>query len=84
MKVQFLVEENAYYNSDMPYKIVESYYPDDPRCKGYDIYEVETDDIRNIRVVNLTSHTEYEADEVLDFKDGDETKYYVALWNPVS
>lgn len=58
MKVQFMVEENAYYNSDMPYKIVESYYPDEYPCRGYDIYEVETDDIRNIHIVNHTNMTE--------------------------
>ena len=83
MKVQFLVEKNAYYNSDMDYKIVESYYPDEYPCRGYDIYEVETDDIRNIHIVNHTNMTEYEAEDVVKFRDGKETKYYVSLWNPV-
>lgn len=83
MKVQFLVEENEYYNSDMPYKIVESYCSDEYPCRGYDIYEVETDDIRNIRVINHTNMTEYEAEDVVKFRDDKETKYYVSLWNPV-
>lgn len=81
MKVEFMVADNEYYNSDMEYKIVESYYPDG--MQGYDIYRVDTDDIRKIRVVNEASGTEYEAEQTTECKDGNEKIYYVSIWNPV-
>lgn len=81
MTVQFMVEDNQYYNSEMEYKIVESYYPEYPLC-GYDVYEVETDNIKNIRVI-FANGTEYEAERVTKFKDGKQTKYAVSLWNPI-
>ena len=34
MKVEFMVEENEYFNSDMEYKIVESYHPDEYPPRG--------------------------------------------------
>lgn len=80
-KVEFMVEEGVSFDSDMEYTIVESYYPDD-YTPGYDIYQVETDDIRNIRVT-FPNGIEYEADQVVDFKKGNETCYYVSIWNPV-
>lgn len=82
MIVQFMVEENHYYNSDMEYKIVESYYPDEYPYHGYDIYEVETDNIKNIRVI-FANGTECEAEQVMKFKDGNQTKFHVSLWNPI-
>ena len=82
MKVEFMVEENAYYNSDMEYKIVESYYPEYP-LNGYDIYRVETDDISKIHIVNETTGIEYEAEQVIKFKNGNETIYSVSIWKPV-
>lgn len=82
MKVEFMVEDTAYYNSDMPYKIVESYDPEYP-LHGYDIYQVETDNISNIRVVNETNGTEYEAEQAVECKDGGETVYVVSIWKPV-
>lgn len=84
MKVQFMVEANEYYNSEMEYKIVESYYPDEYPYNGYDIYQVETDDISNVRVVNKTSGIEYKAEEAKKFKDGNETIYYVSIWSPIA
>lgn len=81
MKVEFMVEANAYYNSEMPYEIVESYYPDG--MQGYDIYRVETESVSDIHVVNETSGIEYEAEQVIPFKDGAETIYAVKIWRPV-
>lgn len=81
MKVEFLVEDTAYYNSDMEYKIVESYHPDDLACQGYDIYRVETNNISDIRVVNEVTGIEYEAEQATKCKDG---IYVVTVWNPVA
>jgi hypothetical protein len=82
MKIEFMVEDNAYYNSDMEYTIVESYYPEDYGIHGYDIYRVETDNISDIRVI-FGNGTEYEAEEAIPFKDGNETIYSVSIWKPV-
>ena len=82
MIVQFMVEGNHAYNADMEYKIVESYYPDEPPYIGYDIYEVETDNFRNVRVI-FADGTEYEADQIVEFRDGNQTKYAVSIWNAV-
>jgi hypothetical protein len=83
MKVEFMVEDNAHYNSDMEYKIVESYYPDEYPHRGYDIYRVEADKLSDVHVI-FANGTEYEAEEAIRFKDGNETVYYVSLWNPVA
>lgn len=83
MKVEFMVEDNAYYNSDMEYKIVESYYPDEYPQRGYDIYQVETDNLSDIHVVNETTGIEYEAEQATEFKSDNETMYYVSIWKPV-
>lgn len=84
MKVEFMVEETEYYNSDMEYKIVESYRPDEYPSHGYDIYRVETDNISDIRIVNTISGTEYEAEKTIEWKDGCDTIYVVSLWKPVA
>lgn len=81
IKVEFMVADNEYYNSDMEYKIVESYYPDG--MQGYDIYQVETENIRDIHVINHTTGIEYEAEQTIPYKDGNETIYHVSIWNPV-
>jgi hypothetical protein len=81
--VEFMVEENAYYNSDMEYKIVESYYPEEYGQHGYDIYRVEVENISDIHIVNETTGIEYEAEQADKFKNGSETVYYVSIWNPV-
>lgn len=82
MIVQFMVEDNQYYNSDMEYKIVESYYPDEYPYNGYDIYEVETDNLSDIHVI-FANGTEYEAEQAMKFRDGNQTKYSVSIWSPI-
>ena len=79
MKIQFMVEDNSYYNSDMEYKIIESYYPEEYPQHGYDIYQVETDNISNIHIVDCNM-IEYEAEQTIKFKNGDETIYYISVW----
>ncbi len=83
MKVEFLVEENEYYNSDMEYKIVESYYPDEYPQHGYDIYRVEAENLSDIHIVNTTTGIEYEAEQAMKCKDGNEDVYVVSIWNPI-
>lgn len=83
MKVEFMVEETEYYNSDMEYKIVESYQPEEYGCHGYDVYRVEADNISDVRIVNTVNGTEYEAEKVIECKDGSDTIYVVSLWKPV-
>jgi hypothetical protein len=77
-----MVESNAYYNSDMEYKIVESYYPDEYPYIGYDIYRVEANNLSDVHVV-FADGTEYEAEDAKQYKDGNETVYYVSIWRPV-
>lgn len=80
MKVQFMVEWGDFYTGDLEYKIVES-FEGDYLFYGYDIYEVETDDISKITVI--IGHTEYKADELMEFKDGETVKYYVKIWTQI-
>lgn len=80
--VEFMVEYyRETYNGELEYKIVESY--DDPERfnTGYDIYQVTTDDVSKIRVINEISGTEYTPDGLLKCNDG---IYYVNLWKPVA
>ena len=84
MKVEFMVEDNEYFNSDMEYKVVERYRQPEYPYGGYKIYRVETDDIKKIRVLNETSGIEYEPDTVEAYKNGNETVHYVKIWNPVT
>lgn len=83
MRVQFMVEDNERYLSDMPYEIVESYCSPEYPHHGYDIYQVETDNISSIRVVNETSGIEYKADEAMYCTDGRGAMFYVSIWSPV-
>ena len=79
MKVEFMVESKDYYESDIPYTIVESYTDYDNPMMGYDIYQVETDDFRKIHIINGVTGIEYEADQVKKCKDGVRV---VTVWNP--
>ena len=76
--VEFLVEGNQHYISDIPYKIVESNYPAYPLIP-YDIYQVQTDDFTKIRVV-WENGTEYMPDQLKKCKDG---VYFVTVWTPI-
>ena len=84
MKIEFMVEDHQHFNSDLEYKIVESYYPNEYPYRGYDIYRVETDDIRNIRVCDTNSMIEYMPEQTIQCKDGNETIYYVSIWTPIA
>lgn len=81
IKVEFMVADNEHYNSDMEYKIVESYYPDG--MQGYDIYRVETENVSDVRIVNTVTGTEYFAEQTMEYKDGADTIYYVSVWCPL-
>ena len=84
MIVEFMVEDNEIFNSDMAYKIVERYRQPEYPYGGYEIYRVETDDIKKIRVINETSGIEYEPYKTDTYKSGNETVHYVKIWNPVT
>lgn len=74
--VEFMVEWNHTYNSDLEYKIVESYENPEIFNSGYDIYQVTTDDISKIRVI-FGNGTEYTPDQFIKCNDG---IYYVSIW----
>ena len=84
MIVEFMVEHTEHFNSDMEYDIVERYLPCSYPFIGYDILRVETDDIKNIRVINKTSGIEYVPSETETYKNGNETVHYVKIWDPVT
>ena len=84
MTVQFMVEDNECLTSEMEYKIVESYYPTEYPFHGYEIYQVEVDDFRSIRVLNVPTGIEYQADEATEYANADGTVYYyVSVWSPI-
>ena len=73
LTVEFMVERYDHYNSDLPYKIVESY-------NDYDIYQVKTDNpFNDIRVISA-SGTEYVPDQLLEWSD---VIFYVNIWTPL-
>lgn len=77
--IEFMVEWNHEYNSDLDYKIVESYENPEIFNSGYDIYQVTTDDVSKIRVI-FANGTEYTPDRLIKCNDG---IYYVGLWKPI-
>lgn len=84
MLVEFMVEDNEYFNSDMAYKIVERYRQPEYPYGGYEIYRVETDDIKKIRVVNNTTDIEYVPYKLETCKSGNDTVHFVKIWDPVN
>lgn len=76
--VEFMVESNQEYLSDMPYRVVDSY---NDGFSGYDIYQVETDDISKIRVLWENTGIEYAPDRTEICKDG---VYVVTVWKPIN
>lgn len=76
--VEFMVESNQEYLSDMPYRVVDGY---NDGFNGYDIYQVETDDISKIRVLWESTGIEYVPDRVERCKDG---VYVVTVWTPIN
>jgi hypothetical protein len=77
MKIEFMVEHNHHYNSDLEYKIVDSYWSDDLNS-GYDIYRVEADSIADIRVI-FADGTEYRGAGSMCFGD----VVYITEWTLV-
>lgn len=78
MTVRFMVEFSNEYDSDMEYKVVESYTDCEYPWCGYDIYEVETDNVKKIRVI--MDGVEYMP--LFTSKDKDGIRY-VDAWTPV-
>lgn len=81
---EFMVEDTAHYTGDLPYKITESYHPMGNFGIGYDIYQVETNDPSEIRVV-FKNGIEYTPDnQFIKAKDSNRTVYVVAVWKPIN
>ena len=80
MIVEFMVEDNEYYNSELPFKVVEHYTSTEYPYSGYRIYRVITDDLTKIRVVNETSGIEYIPFETIEVEGG--KVKYVSVWTP--
>lgn len=83
MKLEFMVEGTEQFNSDIPYKIIESYTSPEYPYPSYDIYRVEVDDFSMIRVVNTVSNIEYQPDTLIKCRSGNEMVHYVSVWKPV-
>lgn len=77
-----MVEGNEYYNSDLPYKIVESYTSPEYPHPSYDIYRVETDELTKIRVINDSSGVEYIPFETMECRSGNAIVKHVTIWTP--
>ena len=80
MKVEFMIDFEDRLLFDKDYTVVETHYEENG-YNGYDIVEVEVDDISEIKVT--IAGKPYVANSVEEFKNGDETRYYVDLWEPL-
>ena len=82
MRVQFLVENTEEYAGES-FKIVESYESCEWPYNGYDVYEVEVDNLKDIRVYNKISHIEYEAYDSIICTDSRGEYRTVSVWSPI-
>ena len=85
MKVQFvlefaheLVDEEKFSNL----KVVETYRDPEMYDMGYEVIEVEVLGIWEVKIIMGDGKT-YIAEDAMEFMDGDETKWFVRLWDPV-
>lgn len=82
MRVQFLVENTEEYTGEL-FQIVESYESCEWPYNGYDVYEVDTDSLKNIRVYNKISGTDYEACDSIACTDSRGDFRFVSVWSPI-
>lgn len=80
MKVEFMIDFEDRLLFDKDCIVVETHYEENG-YDGYDIMEVEVDDLSEIKVT--IADEPYVADSVVEFKNGDETRYYVSIWEPL-
>jgi hypothetical protein len=80
MIVEFMVDFEDRLLFDKDCTVVETHYEENG-YDGYDIIEVEVDDLSEIKVT--IADEPYAADSAIEFKNGDETRYYVSIWTPL-